>query len=1788
MIVGTVSQQLRLMFGLLMRATLALMATALCVHAQNSSANGIPAESKAGTSSASTYARDKIETVNLANGNFSLSIPLSTIGGRGRASFSIALSYNSKVWSAQHDREAVFPGNGTEANPVEHHSAMYDKVVDYEPYLRRLGGGWTILNAPAIKGKVIGIDPLSSGCNNFTDGVRECGTKYVLTKLWLTLPDGSQVELRDSLTDGAPALTSHIRDGYHDLIDRDRGRVWHSIDGSGVSFIKDPNDSITPDSTFLPGGWVFLADGTRLRMQTGVCSKIIDRNGNFITIVTGASGETIYTDELGRETVLQSSAGTVMVTAKGDMGAPDRSLSVETGMLGDNLRADFSALPRPFTTGDSMHDQFGNYFEHTIQGAHTDLFVESEGIIAYGSAAGEDVGARTAVTALHLPDGRAFRFRYNQYGEVAEIVYPGGGVSQIDYYGDGTSICEGSAPMNGTLNRRAGKRRTLTDGLEVDATWLYNYDAGEWSGSIFRPAVRVEAHRSGEAGELLASERHFFLALNAEYRRCGSPFTGTGNEHWENAREWRTERQTGTGLIVTERGWVQRAPVVWGNDAGSNVNAYAQQHGQDQPSNDVRVEWEETTLENGKRRRVEYGYDQFNNVTSIKEYDFGVAGGSAGGLLRETVRSYAGSGQTPAVNGSCYTNLNPLDASCGSRLASDVTTIIHQKRLLLSEEVRDAQGAREASTGYEYDNYTAGDGHHAALTINAEMTGYNSGQFSTGQTRGNVTKVSSWVEAASYVASYNHYDNAGQIVRTKDPKGYQTAISYADNFGNGGNPDNASAGAHGASYAMPTLVTNALGHQTRTQYDYTLGAATGVRDAGGVITQSIYDNIGRPVRAIAALGRAEQAVTEMSYPTATANVAQVSRQLDGARWLSSRTEFDGFDRPVLSATAEDGQHASTANFTIFSKTIYDALGRAKFSTNPYRSTGAATDGWTRNSYDLGGRLTEVSTFGGSPGSVPPETGTNAEWTGSVVTTYASEQTTVRDQAGKQRRSTLDALGRIKMVEEMLEYPSASVYAMTAYFYDARGNLKMVTQGQQTRSFIYDGLGRLLSATNPESGTTSYLYDANGNLEHRTDARGVGTDYSYDALNRVSGRTYTDNTPGVAYAYDAPEIAFSTGRLTSVSSSVSTTSYTSFDALGRVTGSSQTTDGQSYAMGYEYDLAGNMTAQTYPSGRTVMTGMDGAGRLSLVTGEKAGEGQHTYATSFGYEAGGAVGSMKLGNQLWEHTHYNSRLQPTEIKLGTSPIASAEADRLKLQYGYGTSVNNGNVLSQTITVPTINSVTGFSATHLYSYDSLNRLTSMAEAGAISQSYDYDQYGNRAITAGYVADPALTPQSVASYNPQTNRINARAYDSTGNITRDYPSQGHSYGYDAENRMVSYDGGQPNVNPTAARYSYDGDGRRVKAETASGVTAFVYDVTGKLVAEYGNAAQTGGGGTSYLTADTLGTPRIITGQSGEVKARHNYLPFGEELNVGGRSAQQGYVADSLRRQFTGYERDDETGLDYAQARYYANTQGRFTSIDPYNPILERQLSHDDEAETIYKQYLSIPQRWNRYTYVLNSPLKLNDPTGLDWFLAKGDGIAKPEWFNNDPDPEKYEKVVSYVYKSIESGKFFALNPFKNESQAFDNLEEASSTYQGYIANEAVGDSPRLPDSFSVNAGFLWFGKSYTLTRYGDLFGSGDLSLAPTTVSYKSDKPLRSSLGFSLTANWLDQPVTPDRQTLNNFNGGGSVSMTGGYGGVVLGTQLSGNRSAYSFGAGTPGANVNFSLSGHITRTRFAWSTIK
>ena len=498
-----------------------------------------------------------------------------------------------------------------------------------------------------------------------------------------------------------------------------------------------------------------------------------------------------------------------------------------------------------------------------------------------------------------------------------------------------------------------------------------------------------------------------------------------------------------------------------------------------------------------------------------------------------------------------------------------------------------------------------------------------------------------------------------------------------------------------------------------------------------------------------------------------------------------------------------------------------------------------------------------------------------------------------------------------------------------------------------------------------------------------------TTYAYDGLNRPTSRSYSDGTPTVTYSYDASGVSNSRGRLTSVSSSVSVTNYTGYDAMGGVTGSSQTTDGQTYTMSYAHNLAGALISGTYPSGRVVTTAYDNAGRLSTVNGQKTGEANKTYASSVSYTAHGAISEMKLGNNLWEHTIFNNRLQPVLIGLGTSQSIPNPQDfnRFRVDYSYGTTNNNGNVLQQTISVPDTSGTYIAQMSQYYEYDALNRLKSATEISGGTESWKqtfvYDRYGNRTFDVstdefGHKKTSDNAVGSLLTIDPANNRFTAGQgsilYDNAGNLTREF--NGHTFGYDGENKPVTYDGGATTAG--GASYSYDGDGKRVKKIIGVSLetTIFVYDAMGQMVAEYSSGGAQGSGGTSYLTSDILGTPRVITDSSGAVKARHDYMPFGEEIGLlGGRTSPHGYVVDSVNQKFTSKERDTETGLDYFRARYYSSSAGRFTTADPITFTVAR---------------LYDPARVNLYAYCRNSPLNYVDFDGRDVILANARAVAQ------------------------------------------------------------------------------------------------------------------------------------------------------------------------------------------------------
>jgi len=165
--------------------------------------------------------------------------------------------------------------------------------------------------------------------------------------------------------------------------------------------------------------------------------------------------------------------------------------------------------------------------------------------------------------------------------------------------------------------------------------------------------------------------------------------------------------------------------------------------------------------------------------------------------------------------------------------------------------------------------------------------------------------------------------------------------------------------------------------------------------------------------------------------------------------------------------------------------------------------------------------------------------------------------------------------------------------------------------------------------------------------------------------------------------------------------------------------------------------------------------------------------------------------------------------------------------------------------------------------------------------------------------------------------------------------------------------------------------------------ITTYVYDAQGQLAAEYGAATDSG---TSYLTADHLGSTRLATDATGAVKKCYDYYPFGEDIapGTGGRSscfADGIYPSnpDVFADKFTGKERDSESGLDFFGARYFSAPQGRFTSPDEFKGGIVDPFTGQDIATNNALPYSDItdPQTLNKYAYVRNNPLRYVDPDG-------------------------------------------------------------------------------------------------------------------------------------------------------------------------------------------------------------------
>lgn len=607
----------------------------------------------------------------------------------------------------------------------------------------------------------------------------------------------------------------------------------------------------------------------------------------------------------------------------------------------------------------------------------------------------------------------------------------------------------------------------------------------------------------------------------------------------------------------------------------------------------------------------------------------------------------------------------------------------------VSQTLTNASGSTIAQTLYTYDEYSTGYCESVypiglsgipMLTSVSGASGHDDGRGTSYTARGNITTIQRMVSPGAYVTIHKCYDTLGNVLQTVDGNNRATRYGYQDDY-----LDTACIASGINTNAFPTLVTNPFGQQVATAY-YSCNRAVGQLQSANDLsngrsgTRTEYDVAGR----LHCTTHSDGSQACMTYPN--------DNEIDATSELNdlSKAILDGYGRVTSNIDTSAAVEVDTS---------YDALGHTNCFSNPY-PLGGISSGNTCYAYDALSRVTGILYADGAR----------------LSNSYSGNSATSTDPNGNQITKKTDSLGRLRFVWEP-NGASQSPSMETDYSYDALNNLSGVTQwggpngssGARSRSFTYDGMSHLLTAQNPETGSTCYGvwsggtcqggYDGDSNLVAKTDARGAIINYSYDALNRLTSKTYQNAPAGTlssCYQYDTATsgIGYLAREWTQSGSCVSSPPTNSpsvrtiggYDAMGRILIEQQCAAGYctsnsmpqspqpnctalSSASGlqYCYDFAGNLlafsngvstvTAGSYPQ-QAILSSQtfDVAGRLANVNSSWS-DSTHpaTLFSNATYAPNNALSTWLLGTSLWMARQYDNRLRLCNQQSATQQVS-----------------------------------------------------------------------------------------------------------------------------------------------------------------------------------------------------------------------------------------------------------------------------------------------------------------------------------------------------------------------------------------------------------------------------------------------------------------------------------------------------------------------------------------------------
>ncbi len=1419
------------------------------------------------------YQVGDVDSVNLFNGNLSLSIPLGqSYHAGGDLSYSFVLRYNSNVWDhnlVTFTNDCTLPYKTITVTQTTPHVLTNGLNA---------GLGWSISFGELIN------TGWGTGSDRWT----------------YTSPDGSTHPFYNTLHDGE---TERI--GYR-----------YTRDGSYMRLIASDEGS----SAGCPSGWraatVEFADGRRQTFsRTGTCpghpftlNSEIDRYGNSLTFAYDAANN--------RRVIQDSTGRTHYIGYRGlsglDYGGIDYVDLAAFG--GTRARYDFhysnAAVARSCK---HYYDDWWNDCDPQLPVDIPAMAFLYEVVLPDGSkwsmmdgtTLGYNLDLRAACGS-GIPQDRPGTLKY--------LKNPVGGTYSWTYAtwkNPSGQVC--SDPTDAyTKEATAVAQRTLTEplGSGGSGTWTYTHDSWRLGDGTVDPSSQESwtVVRTPEGDESKHWFRTQYCGTFPEGWDYGLPYTkgryGTAAEPWVSTQQY-------DGLSSTPSNLKRTTYLRYDKDAlnSSWSPSFLQQSNR-------RVDYERTLYVDDGNRYSSVAYTDFDGLGHFRTAT--TSGTFGSGNTRQATTTYNPFLNYPPVTPpaqwwlydspwviNTYTSSKVSEGGSVTKTEScfDTSTgyLWYTRSLKLigtggadpAQSTSDVITRRTHTSGnttreesFGGDTQTVGTGALCSLTLpTAAYRVDHTYQYGS-------LKTSRYVNSSGTPLSHFNVDvdldaNTGLVATSRDSAGLATDYLY-DNMGRLTWEKPRTTPVNGGSWVQHCYI-NYVDGPTKVparvdNYWWPNGVTQPCLTYSGNLRREAVDvdGFGRPWREYRKMfdGSWAQRLTTyngLGWTTSASEWQQYPvSQVKKTEYLG----FDPFGRPGTIRPADGSTHDTTLTYAGVRLTTRTQ----KVAT----AAGVETPATRTEEYDRQGRLWKVTEPSGSSGA-------------NVTTTYAYDvggrlkQATTPSVVTQSRIFTYD--GRGFLTSEQLPEIGLSGNGTILYSkLDARGHARRVQDGQHDLAFTYDAAERLTQVAQA---------DASGNP-----GTPVVTAFSYATANGASN--WKNGKLETATAYN-PDL---TGA-----SVVET--YTYGGTAGRVSARQTQVEGRTINQSFAWTDLGPIGTLGYPDDTALA---DPARPVSYDYSLGYLTSVGSFLTSLSYHANGMVHEALHANGMKDVFARDANDMPRPAQISVQRVSDGVVLGSWGPYDYDGSGNVKTIGADTFTYDLVSrlmtgTTTAGANRQCADYNAFGALKALGTGTTTctASPIAVDNATNR-LSSPALYDGAGNLTNWGGYAYSWNRLNQMLTTTGTGINR-------SFGYTAAGERILE---RNTLDETRTLWIRDLSGRvlREYGRTGGGTWSWSKDYVHRDGAVVSTVTASG---TRHLHLDHLGSVRGATDTQVPpqpiLPTVRDYYPFGLDALA---------ATDPERMRFAGHERDTRAtlsqtdDLDYMHARYYSPVVGRFLSIDP------------------------------------------------------------------------------------------------------------------------------------------------------------------------------------------------------------------------------------------------------------------